>query len=130
MVYVEAQNSFFYVKDDKVFRLDLNEFTNTEMKLRSSKCKNSMKIIQISKIRCDTIIIYCKDYSMKFNFMGTNLNMKNTHKMGFLCPYCLQHFGQKVNSDVINAHIDKHCGPVSCPSCKVDLIKRTAYIYL
>ena len=76
MLYVEAQNSFFYVKESKVFRLDLNEFTNFEMKLRSSKCENSMKIIQISKIRCDTIIIYCKDFCIKFNFMGNELNMK------------------------------------------------------
>ena len=122
MVFLPEHHGIFYQKDGKLMKLDLREFTNCEMKMRSSIIEGRNSIEMLSKISKDSFMIYSGDKCLRKVIFEDNFSRERVTILGFSCPYCLQCFSTR--QMLVRDHMNRHLGPVSCDTCEVDMIRK------
>ena len=102
----------FFVWDNKISKIDMENNSCSEFKMRSTKIKDRNKINLLMKWSDNSFLCISADFCVKLIII-----QEKVIKIGFLCPYCLQTYAsiQHMHRD----HLPLHIGPVVCTSCKV-----------
>ena len=119
MAFIPEHQGIIYQKDGKIMKLDLMEFSNSEMKMRSSNIEGRNTIVGLFKILNDSFVVFSGDNCLRKVSLE---DYKKVTIMGFCCPYCLQLFSTR--QMLYRDHIHRHMGPVSCDTCEVDFIRK------
>ena len=114
---INVRNGLLYTVEQKIFNLDFEKFTNSEMKFRASKFADRNLTNLLVKMSKNGILGLSADHCLRYFDFEKESSLKKTSVLGFVCPYCLSVFSSFIALN--QNHLDVHLGPVSCQKCKV-----------
>ena len=114
---INVGSGLIYTVEQKIFNLDFQKFSNSELKFRASKFSERNLTNLLVKMSKHQILSLSADHCLRYIDFERESSLKKTSVLGFVCPYCLSVFSSFIALN--QNHLDVHFGPVSCHKCKV-----------
>ena len=83
------QHILLFIEDSNIFGIDLDKNTKECIKVKATKDRNGSKVTSMVHIEDSTLLVYCKDLSLKIFKTFDNSKSQNWRNLGYLIPYCL-----------------------------------------
>ena len=114
---INVPSGLLYTLEKKIFKLDYENFSNSEMKFRSSKLEFRNQTTSLSQMSNNGVLSLSMDHCLRYVHLEKEISLKKTQVLDFLCPYCLSIFSSSIA--LVQNHFDVHLGPISCHKCNL-----------